>query len=97
MEFITMLIWIGGFFVIVVGASGGNLLWKAQSFLAPKEAVSPRFLDIKRPPIRWRCKEVMVKFCQYRENGHGNQALIYFSDWFVDLLTVEDVWGQNSA
>ena len=54
MEFITMLIWIGGFFVIVVGASGGNLLWKAQSFLAPKEAVSPRFLDIKRPPIRWR-------------------------------------------
>ena len=33
---------------------GGNLLWKAQSFLAPKEAVSPRFLDIKRPPIRWR-------------------------------------------
>ena len=54
MEFITMLIWIGGFFVIFVGASGGNLLWKAQSFLAPKEAVSPRFLDIKRPPIRWR-------------------------------------------
>ena len=42
-------------------------------------------------------KEVMVKFCQYRENGHGNQALIYFSDWFVDLLTIEDVWGQNSA
>ena len=22
-------------------------------------------------------KEVMVKFCQYRENGHGNQALSY--------------------
>ena len=36
--------------MIVVRANGGNLLWKAQSFLAPEEAVSA---SIKFHQVSW--------------------------------------------
>ena len=50
LEFITTLIWIGDFSVIVVRASAGNLLRKAHSFLAPKVAV---FASIKFRHVSW--------------------------------------------
>ena len=36
--------------MIAVRANGGNLLWKAQSFLAPEEAVSA---SIKFHQVSW--------------------------------------------